>query len=126
MAGVTFHLLQNPDTLEKLNKEVRSAFKSADEITIASVSRLPYLLACLNEGLRRYPPAVSNLPRDVHEGGEMIAGEWVHENVSNPFVVLWIGVILTTTRPSSRFSSTPSTTAPSTGATPSPSGPSVG
>ncbi|EAQ88706.1 hypothetical protein CHGG_05325 [Chaetomium globosum CBS 148.51] len=80
MAGVTFHLLQNPEALEKLNKEVRSAFKSADEITIASVSRLPYLLACLNEGLRRYPPAVSNLPRDVHEGGEMIAGEWVNEN----------------------------------------------
>ena len=83
MAGVTFHLLQNPEALEKLNKEVRSAFKSADEITIASVSRLPYLLACLNEGLRRYPPAVANLPRDVHEGGEMIAGEWVNENVSD-------------------------------------------
>jgi cytochrome P450 len=80
LAGVTFHLLQNPDKLKKLNEEVRSSFKSSDEITIAAVNRLPYLLACLNEGLRRYPPAVSNLPRDVHEGGEMIAGGWVAEN----------------------------------------------
>jgi cytochrome P450 len=80
LAGVTFHLLKNPDKLKKLNDEVRSAFKTSDDITIAAVNRLPYLLACLNEGLRRYPPAVSNLPRDVHEGGEMIAGEWVSEN----------------------------------------------
>lgn len=77
LAGATFYLLQNPGKLEKLNEEVRSAFKSSDEITIATVSRLPYLLACLNESLRCYPPAISNLPREVHEGGQMIAGGWV-------------------------------------------------
>lgn len=69
--------------MEKLKHEVRSSFRRAADITIASVGRLPYLLACLNEGLRRYPPAVANLPRDVHEGGEMIAGGFVPENVSN-------------------------------------------
>jgi cytochrome P450 len=81
LSGVTFLLLQNPDAMEKLKHEVRSSFHSAADITIASVGRLPYLLACLNEGLRRYPPAVANLPRDVHEGGEMIAGRFVPENV---------------------------------------------
>jgi cytochrome P450 len=69
--------------MEKLNHEVRSSFNSVADITITSVSRLSYLLACLNEGLRRYPPAVSNLPREVHEGGEMICGEFVPEHVSS-------------------------------------------
>lgn len=80
LSGVTYLLLQNPEAMEKLKHEVRTSFNSVADITITSVSRLPYLLACLNEGLRRYPPAVSNLPRDVHEGGEMIVGDFVPEN----------------------------------------------
>ncbi|KAK4039424.1 cytochrome P450 [Parachaetomium inaequale] len=79
LTGVSFLLLQNPDAMEKLKHEVRSSFNGVADITITSVGRLPYLLACLNEGLRRYPPAVSNLPREVHEGGEMICGEFVPE-----------------------------------------------
>ncbi|GAB1321058.1 Isotrichodermin C-15 hydroxylase [Madurella fahalii] len=77
LSGVTYLLLENPEAMEKLKHEVRSAFKSADEITIASVSRLPYTLACLNEGLRRWPPAAGNLAREVHEGGEYISGQFL-------------------------------------------------
>ncbi|KAK4186710.1 cytochrome P450 [Podospora australis] len=79
LTGVTYLLLTNPDKMEKLKQEVRSTFASADEITMTSVNRLSYMLACLNEGLRMYPPAVSNLPRQVHEGGEVIAGKFVPE-----------------------------------------------
>lgn len=81
LSGATYLLLKNPDALEKLQKEVRSAFGSADEITIASVSRLPYLLACLNEALRLCPPGASNFAREVHGGGEVIAGKFVPEKV---------------------------------------------
>jgi hypothetical protein len=67
--------------MEKLTREVRSAFGSAADMTIASVSRLSYLLACLNEAMRRYPPLIGNLAREVHEGGAVIAGRFVPEKV---------------------------------------------
>jgi cytochrome P450 len=67
--------------MEQLKDEVRSSFNSVADITITSVGHLPYLLACLNEALRRFPPATGNLPRQVHEGGEMIAGRFVPEEV---------------------------------------------
>ncbi|KAL2128758.1 hypothetical protein VTI74DRAFT_8693 [Chaetomium olivicolor] len=80
LSGMIFLLLDSPDVMDKLKHEVRSSFKRADEITLDSVSRLPYMLACLNEGLRRYPPAVSNVPRDVHKGGAVIAGQFVPDD----------------------------------------------
>lgn len=42
LTGTTFLLLKNPATLQKLNDEIRSAFKSEDEITFSSVEHLPY------------------------------------------------------------------------------------
>ncbi|KAK3339876.1 cytochrome P450 ClCP1 [Lasiosphaeria hispida] len=77
LSGVTYLLLCNPDVMEKLKLEVRSAFKSADEITLASANQLPYMLACLSEALRRYPPVPSNLVREVAEGGATIAGHFL-------------------------------------------------
>ncbi|KAK4150684.1 Isotrichodermin C-15 hydroxylase [Chaetomidium leptoderma] len=79
LSGATYFLLTNPDVMDKLKDEVRSSFNSVSDITIASVGRLPYLLAFLNEALRRYPPAVSNLPREVCEGGAIIAGQYIPE-----------------------------------------------
>ncbi|KAK4120237.1 cytochrome P450 [Parathielavia appendiculata] len=80
LSAVTWFLLIHPEVIDKLQHEVRSSFNSVSDITIGSVGRLPYLLACLNEALRRFPPAVGNLPRQVHEGGEVIAGRYVPEN----------------------------------------------
>jgi cytochrome P450 len=74
LAGVTYLLLSNPQVMVELKREVRSAFASADDITIASVSRLPYILACLNEALRMYPPVTGSLVRIVAEGGATVAG----------------------------------------------------
>lgn len=65
--------------MEKLKKEVRSAFKSAKDITIASASRLPYMLACLKEALRMYPPVPGSMVRIVGKGGGMIAGYYMPE-----------------------------------------------
>lgn len=66
----------------KLTAEIRGAFKSEDEIDFASVSTLPYLLACLDEALRMYPPVPTGLPRVVPTGGASIAGHYVPEKVS--------------------------------------------
>ncbi|KAI0977586.1 cytochrome P450 [Xylaria arbuscula] len=60
-----------PDFLEGLvsNREdlgiseVRSAFASDKEITLTSVGSLSFMLACLNEALRCYPPLMNGAPR---------------------------------------------------------------
>lgn len=88
LSGVTYLLLKNPAALEKLTEEVRSTFKSEDEISINSVGHLKYMLACLDEALRIYPPTPSGLPRVVPQGGVNIVGNFVPENVS-PAVELW-------------------------------------
>jgi cytochrome P450 len=83
LSGVTFLLLTNQDAMKKLVAEIRGAFKSEQDIDFASVSTLPYLLACLDEALRMYPPAPMGLPRAVPKGGARIAGSYVPEKVSN-------------------------------------------
>lgn len=82
LSGATALLLSHPNILEKLQQEVRSSFKSADEITITSVNKLYYMLAILNEALRLYPPVTSGLVRTVPPGGEQVAGRYVPEGVS--------------------------------------------
>ena len=63
----------------KLRREVRSKFKSDSEITLTSVLELKYLLACLDEALRLYPPVPIGPPRTVPaaSGGVTIAGHVV-------------------------------------------------
>jgi cytochrome P450 len=84
LSSVTYWLLRTPETLRKVMDEVRSAFKSEDEINFNNATmRLPYMLACLEEGLRRYPPVPSGLLRWTPPGGPTeIAGRLVPENVS--------------------------------------------
>ena len=65
-------------------QEVRSAFNREHEIDLLSVNRLDYMLACLKESLRQYPPAALGLPRVVPKGGVEIAGNYVPEGVSLP------------------------------------------
>lgn len=78
--------MTNLDALEKLTAEVRGAFKSEDEIDFMSVSNLPYLLACLDEALRMYPPVPTGLPRVVPPAGASIAEHYVPGGVSHPFL----------------------------------------
>ncbi|KAJ4291290.1 hypothetical protein N0V88_006293 [Collariella sp. IMI 366227] len=79
LSGVTYFLLTNPEAMKKLTAEIRRTFKSEDEIDFASVSVLPYLLACLDEALRMYPPVPAGLPRVVPKGGATIVGNYVPE-----------------------------------------------
>ncbi|MCJ1300724.1 hypothetical protein MMC08_003521 [Hypocenomyce scalaris] len=79
LSGATFHLLRSPDSFAKLVQEVRSAFSSEDDINLVGVNGLQYMLACLDESLRMYPPVPAGFPRRVPEGGASIAGNWVPE-----------------------------------------------
>lgn len=77
LSGATNLLLRNPEKMERLKREIRSTFRSDEEITMASVSRLPYLQACLNESLRMFPPATHGMVREASEGGTVVAGSFV-------------------------------------------------
>ncbi|KAL0933736.1 cytochrome p450 [Colletotrichum truncatum] len=82
LSGVTYFLLMNPEALRKLTEEVRSTFKNESEIDFVSVNNLPYLLACLEEALRMYPPVPIGLPRIVPAGGATIADNYVPEGTT--------------------------------------------
>ncbi|EFW98568.1 60S ribosomal protein l3 [Grosmannia clavigera kw1407] len=77
LTGLTYLLLRNRAVLDRLTAEVRSSFASASEITLISVGKLPYMLACIDEGLRMYPPVPVGLPRVVPAAGAIIAGDFV-------------------------------------------------
>ena len=83
MSGVTYWLLKSPSALKKVMEEVREAFDSEADINFSNTtnSRLPYFGACIEEGLRMYPPSPAGLPRVV-DGDTVIAGRPVPKDVS--------------------------------------------
>ncbi|TIA15896.1 benzoate 4-monooxygenase cytochrome P450 [Aureobasidium pullulans] len=82
LSGLTYYLLINPDKLARLVAEIRSTFTAESEITVDELARLPYLNACIEEGLRIYPPTPASLPRRVPQEGAFIAGKWIPGDVS--------------------------------------------
>ena len=77
LSSITFLLLKNPRVLEKLTHEVRSSFKSESEINLVGANQLRYMLACLDEAMRMYPPVPSTFPRNVPSGGDMVGDRWI-------------------------------------------------
>ncbi|QIW96912.1 hypothetical protein AMS68_002430 [Peltaster fructicola] len=74
MISVFHHLLQSPDKMEKLVREIRGAFKDESEINVAGLAALPYLFGVIMEGMRLGPSAPTLLPRLVPEGGAVVCG----------------------------------------------------
>lgn len=60
--------------LVKLQEEIRTAFRSYDEINAISTIPLSYLQAVALEGMRMYPPLPLGLPRVVPAGGDTVDG----------------------------------------------------
>ncbi|KAF2105449.1 putative cytochrome P450 monooxygenase [Lophiotrema nucula] len=77
LSGCLYHLTQNPHVLKKLQDEVRTTFPGCESINMLGVSRLPYLLAVIEETLRVYPPIAIDLPRRTPPEGAAICGQWV-------------------------------------------------
>lgn len=81
-SSVTCLLLRNPGAYTEMVHEVRERFISASESTIDEVNKLDYMIACLQEGLRYYPPVPTGLPRVVPKGGDIISGHCIPEGIS--------------------------------------------
>lgn len=81
LTATLFALLQAPEKMARLTEEVRSNFCCDKDITMATtLAKLPYLMACLSEGLRWYPPSVSGLARVVPKDGARVCGHYVPED----------------------------------------------
>ncbi|KAF1964787.1 benzoate 4-monooxygenase cytochrome P450 [Bimuria novae-zelandiae CBS 107.79] len=77
LTAIVRYLAQNRGALHRVTEEVRSTFESEIDIKVASVGKLPYLNAVINESLRIAPPAVIAVPRIVPKGGATVCGQWV-------------------------------------------------
>lgn len=82
VSGLTYYLLKNPESLEKLVAEVRGAFPTTDAMTMEQLAALPYLAACIKEAFRLYPPVPLGLPRLTPPEGSTIVGEFVPPNTT--------------------------------------------
>ena len=82
ICGVFFYITRNPWVYSKLTNEIRSTFKSIDEIQGGStLSSCRYLRACIDETLRISPAGTSELQREVLPGGQKVDGENIPEGV---------------------------------------------
>ncbi|KAI0421421.1 putative benzoate 4-monooxygenase cytochrome P450 [Xylaria grammica] len=87
--GQTDHLLCNPDTLEKLYQELSSEGVTLPYPKWAEVCNLPYLDACVQEGIRLHPPFSFHFERVVPAGGIEVLGKFLPEGTvvgGNPWV----------------------------------------
>lgn len=82
LTATTYFLLTNPVYYEKVVTEVRSSFSDETDITLISVSKLSWMLACLKESNRVFPVVPSWLPRRLVKGNAVIAGDVVPQGVS--------------------------------------------
>jgi cytochrome P450 len=83
LAGVTYYLARNQKTLFRLQQEIRSRFRSLEDVTSRELLKCEYLNAVVEEGLRIYPPAgAGHLSRIVPKGGCEIDGVWIPGGVS--------------------------------------------
>ncbi|KAF4554808.1 Cytochrome P450-like protein 7 [Elsinoe fawcettii] len=77
LSGILYHLIRNPSSYARLRAELDSAHAAgrlADVPTYAQTQALPYLQACIKEGLRMHPATGLPMMRVVPPGGATIAG----------------------------------------------------
>ena len=74
MRTTLFNLLRYPQTLDRLYAELSSANVSYPYPSYSEVRDLPYLEACVQEGVRMHPPFALPFERVVPEGGVTVLG----------------------------------------------------
>ncbi|KAF2875746.1 cytochrome P450 oxidoreductase [Massariosphaeria phaeospora] len=75
--GILFGIVTHPSVYINLQKEVDSVATVGDiafPISDTDARKLPYLQACISEGLRRYPPEMQLRERVVPPQGDAICG----------------------------------------------------
>ena len=82
LSGMMNFLLKDAKCMNTLVTEIRSSFAQPTAITIESVSKLTYLDAVIEEGLRLCQPVPLGIPRAVPKGGAYVDGHWLPEGIT--------------------------------------------
>jgi cytochrome P450 len=80
--SILYHLMHNPAAYEKLTAEIDAAVADGTlsmPVAYAEAVKLPYLKACINEGMRLHPSVGLTMPRLVPAGGATISGFYFPE-----------------------------------------------
>ncbi|KAK8007049.1 hypothetical protein PG989_001039 [Apiospora arundinis] len=72
LSFVTYLLCKDSRVMAKVTDEVRSKFKSEDEIDMTHVQSLKYMLAVLDESMRMFPAVPAVLPRRTPPQGQIL------------------------------------------------------
>ena len=82
LSGLTNYLVKDQRAFKLLAAEIRGQFEHEADISLASVSKLQYLRAVIDEGLRMSSPTPVGSPRVVPPSGASVCGQWLPGNVS--------------------------------------------
>ncbi|EKG13622.1 Cytochrome P450 [Macrophomina phaseolina MS6] len=75
-SALLYQLLRDPSSMQRLKREVCSAFSSLDSISAERCISLPFLNACIQESLRLLPPLAGKF-MSRKSPGATIDGLWV-------------------------------------------------
>ena len=79
LVGAIHWLVRSPAILQNLVREVRTVYPREEDITGASLSKLVYLNAIIQETLRLCPTIPDGMRRQIPAGGASVAGHFLPE-----------------------------------------------
>ena len=82
MRATLLYLITNPPTYLRLCREIRSSFGPESPIVLERALKLPYLQACIKEGLRLFPPVTALRERLIPHQGDTICGFYIPGGVN--------------------------------------------
>ncbi|KAI9370285.1 cytochrome P450 [Aspergillus egyptiacus] len=94
LSGILYHIFRTPRVYAKLVAEIDAAVDSkqlsSPHIAYNEAIKLPYLTACVKEGMRMHPVTGVSFPRHAPPSGCMIGGQYIPGNARiglNPAVI---------------------------------------
>lgn len=75
--GILLYIITSPPVYTRLISEIRAAYKNQSQSELASYAiarNLPYLHACIKEGLRLFPPVTALRQRVTPPEGDILGG----------------------------------------------------
>jgi hypothetical protein len=77
--AIAMYIISNPQVYATVQAEIDAAQLTSLIITDAEARNLPYLQACIKEGMRIFPPVTGLFGKRVPAGGDTIHGKFIPE-----------------------------------------------
>ncbi|KAL2756079.1 hypothetical protein ACRALDRAFT_1063952 [Sodiomyces alcalophilus JCM 7366] len=77
LSGLIMHILRTPHVYARLTAEIRETFTTAENMKFLDLQEMTYMNACIDEGLRIFPPVPTGLTRSVPAHGDTVVGEFL-------------------------------------------------